>query len=247
MKISLDWVNQNMHLITTLSKSNSEERNNEYLTCLKNNNQNKYIKSITVLSEDKNVQTLTNNISKVKLITTDSRPTFRIIVDYINNNFSIGDIIIISNSDIYYDDSLKHVKFDKNYAYCLTRWHKNSTKDNWYHGVFPASHDTWILKVPIVVDNVDFYIGILGCDSRFSYQLFETDYLPINPSYLIKCYHLHCSNIRTWKCEDILCGDYLGIKPCNEIKYISNRLFKYSGIRENGEYHQTKHIYNFSK
>jgi len=245
MKISLDWVNQkqeNMHLITTLSKSSSDERNNEYITCLKNNNQNKHIKSITILSEDKNIQTLTNNIYKAKTIITETRPTFKIIVDYINNNFSTGDIIIISNSDIYYNDSLKYVNFDKNYAYCLTRWHKDKVQDDWFHGGFPASHDTWILKVPIIVNDINFYMGVLGCDSRFSYQLFKNKYFTINPSYLIKCYHFHISQVRTWKDEDILCGDYLGIKPCSKIEYIPGKIFKYSGSRINGIYFQTQHI-----
>jgi hypothetical protein len=233
-----------MNIITTLLKSKSEERNNEYIDCFKNNDKNKYIKSITILSEDKKVQTLIKN-TKIKLVFIDTRPTFRIIIDYINNNFSINETIILTNADIYFDDTLQYINFNKEYAYCLTRWHKYTTDGEWTHAILGACHDTWILKTPIIIDNIDFGLGVLGCDSRFSYQTFDAGYLPINPSHLIKCYHLHVSNLRIWRRENILCGNYLGIDPTKKVEYIKENIFTYNGQILRGKYTTTEYDYIF--
>lgn len=235
-----------MHIITSFSKSGSEERNKEYSLCFEKNNDNKFIKSITVLSEDVRVEPIIN-YSKVKFEKLKARPTFRNIIDYVNNNIDDNETVIITNADIYFDNTLQHVNFDKEYAYCLTRWHKYTEEDDFIYEVIPACHDTWILKTPIIVDDIDFHMGVLGCDSRLSYQFFESGYLPINPSYKVKCYHMHVSNIRTWKRENILCGDYLGVKPTNVVKYSQANLFKYNGKIVRGIYKASSYVYSFDK
>lgn len=235
-----------MHLITTLTKSNFELRNKEYIECFDRNNSNKYIKSSTVLSEDVKVRSLFIN-TKTKLTHTQSRPNFRTIVDYANSNLNPGRTVIITNADIYYDNTLKHINFNNDYAYCLTRWHKYTEEGDWEHAKLGACHDTWILQTPIILDNIDFGMGILGCDSRFTYQCAEAGYKIINPSFLIKCYHLHVSNIRTWRRQDILCGNYAGIDPTYKIEYLKNKTFYFNGKVVNGKYSATDYNYNYFK
>jgi hypothetical protein len=223
-----------MHLFTSFCKSNSESRNVEYIECLKRNNDNRYIKSITVFSEDKDIEQLIE-FNKINFVRIDSRPTFRFIIDYINNNIDKNEIVLISNSDIYFDESLQFVKFDKDYAYCLTR-----TNELIVDGIITHKHenvnhgsDVWILKTPIITDNADFYMGIAGCDPIMAYNFLESGYTPINPSFLIKCYHLHNSKIRTWTIYTQLLGTYLAIYPSNEITFKNDSIYSFIANRIN--------------
>jgi hypothetical protein len=247
-----------MNIITTLAYSDSDLRNQEYIDCLNINSNNEYIKSITVLSENSNVQNLITGID-VNLELTNIRPTFRTMVDYANNNFNNDEIVIITNSDIFFDDTLRYVDFDFDYAYCLTRWSKATKEAEWIHTAqecnnaiwVGACHDTWILRTPIIINDIDYVLGRLGCDSRFAYQIFEAGYLTINPSFLIKCYHLHLSNKRTREINDkknTLCGLYAGITPNDKIEYIKDNLFIFNGKIINKKFQFSSHYdYIFSK
>ncbi|MFA5248898.1 MAG: hypothetical protein WC415_06850 [Patescibacteria group bacterium] len=236
-----------MHLITTFFKSNSENRNEEYYSCLKNNSNNKFIKSINILSEDIGIKNITE-YDKVNFVNINTKPTFRNLIDYANEHIMYNEIVIISNADIYFDDTLECVTFEKDYAYCLSRWHTLSNNDNWFHEKISACYDTWILKTPIIVEDVDFCMGVAGCDSRISYQFFKSGYLPINPSFLIKCYHLHISNLRTWDMKDILCGEFLGIDPSDIIQYLPSALSKYTVSKNiKNKIKQSNTTYDFFK
>jgi hypothetical protein len=142
-------------------------------------------------------------------------------------------VVLFTNADIYFDNSLQFIKFDRNYAYCLTRTNEIISngqliyRHETYGYNFPIwGCDSWILKTPIIVSDVDFCMGVLGCDPVLAFRFLESGYLPINPSFLIKCYHLHNSLSRTWTEKDKLIGNYLSIKSLNEIKYLPENLYK---------------------
>ena len=115
------------------------------------------------------------------LIKLGRRPTFKDIVEYINSKEELKDSYnIISNSDIFFDDSLKllyNINFNEKVCIALTRHESNDTKkiirfrEEKYIG---CSQDVWIFKGHIDIDNLDlinFYFGIPGCDNRFAYEL----------------------------------------------------------------------------
>jgi hypothetical protein len=76
--------------------SNSSDHNLEYVKCLERNNNNQFIKSINIISEDETIEQLIN-FDKVNFIKVNKRPTFRSIIDYINYNikFINGNFVAI--------------------------------------------------------------------------------------------------------------------------------------------------------
>lgn len=239
--------NCNVHIITTFCLSKSEKRNFEYIECLKKNNDNTHIKSITILSEDENIKSLVD-YERVNFVKVVERPTFKSIINYINYNTNKNETVLITNADIYFDDSLQFIRFDKNYAYCLTRIEETVINGQTIYICEDRdySYDTWILKTPIIVDDIDFNMGVFGCDSVIAFRFLEHGYLPINPSLLIKCYHLHDSEVRTWDKKDQLLGNYLAIKRSNEVKYIHENLYKCNIKLINGECVATEKDYTMN-
>jgi disulfide oxidoreductase YuzD len=236
-----------IHIFTTFLKSKVKERNLEYVKCLERNNNNQFIKSINIISEDESITPLIS-FDKVNFIKVNQRPTFRSIIDYINYNVRKDEVVLFTNADIYFDDSLRFIKFDRNYAYCLTRIEEKIINDQIRHicDTNDYSYDTWVLKTPIIIDNIDFYMGMFGCDSVIAFRFLESGYFPINPSLLVKCYHLHDSEVRTWNKKDQLLGDYLAIKRSDEIKYIHENLYKCNIKLINGNFVATEKDYTMN-
>jgi len=217
-----------MILITSYYLSNNIERQNEINQCLINNANNKFIKAIILLNDKiYDINFITRNKKKIKQIIintkenqTQNRLYFNNAIEYINNNY-YGDIIILSNSDIYFDNTLSHVLEDnmENKIYCLLRYDQkeDGTKDIFRHYDEPRSdsQDSWIFKAPLNIDlqQVNFSFGTLGCDNIFANILFNHDYKLSNPSYDIITTHLHNYPERNYSEDERIHGNYCLIKP----------------------------------
>jgi hypothetical protein len=217
-----------MILITSYYLSNNIERQNEINQCLINNVNNKFIKSIILLNDKiYDINFITRNKKKIKQIIINNKENqtknklyFNNAIEYINNNF-YGDIIILSNSDIYFDNTLSHVPEDdmENKIYCLLRYDQkeDGTKDIFRHYDEPRSdsQDSWIFKAPLNIDlqQVNFSFGTLGCDNIFANVLFNHDYKLSNPSYDIITTHLHNYPERNYSEDERIHGNYCLIKP----------------------------------
>ena len=217
-----------MILITSYYLSNNIERQNEINQCLINNVNNKFIKYIILLNDKiYDINFITRNKKKIKQIIintkenqTKNRLYFNNAIEYINNN-CYGEIIILSNSDIYFDNTLSHVPEDdmENKIYCLLRYDQkeDGTKDIFRHYDEPRSdsQDSWIFKAPLNVDlqQVNFSFGTLGCDNIFANILFNHNYKLSNPSYDIITTHLHNFPERNYSEDERIHGNYCLIKP----------------------------------
>lgn len=155
-------------------------------------------------------------LPKAEWIQLDRRPTYQDFFNIANSIAAPGDIIVISNTDIYPDASTKHHlvnNLKENECYALTRWDVLPTGE---HQLFdrPDSQDTWCFVAPIKpIHGGDFTQGRGGCDNKIALQIKESGYDVKNPSRSIKFLHLHNTNIRNYTTADIIPGPYHLIHP----------------------------------
>ena len=214
-----------MILITTYYETENIERNNEIKKCLIKNFNNNVIEKIYLLNnkifdidfiEDKNnkiVQIIISDQENYKL-------KYRDAIEFINSNLS-NNICILSNSDIYFDNSLSKIDNINNTLYTLLRYDedKRGNKKIFCRHDIPRddSQDSWIFKSPLNInlDKIDFSLGTLGCDSMFASILHEEGINIKNPALDIITTHVHSSEFRTYNCDDRVHGNYCLVTPCH--------------------------------
>lgn len=214
-----------MILITTYYKSNNENRNSEIDKCLLKNSENNYIEKIYLLNNQTyNLDFINNNKIVQIIINTgkDYKLKYNDAIKFINENLS-NNICILSNSDIYFDDTLSKITDSviNNKLFALLRYDEdiNGNKKifEWYNMARNDTQDSWIFKSPLKVDldKLNFSLGTLGCDSIFASILYDTGITITNPSYDIVTTHVHLSEHRSYNVDDRIHGKYCLVKPCN--------------------------------
>lgn len=227
-----------MNLITTYYKTLNQLRNDEIDSCLNINCQNNNIDEIYLLNNilydlsfindplKKITQYIISNEEDYKLKYSDA-------IKFINEKMK-GKICILSNSDIYFDDTLSKINntIIKNNFFALLRYDEDLEKNKNIFKRFDVprddSQDCWIFLAPlnISLNKINFSLGTLGCDSIFAYYIYETGINLSNPSLDIVATHRHITNFRTYTSDDIIHGKYCLIKPCHigeksEIKFLN--------------------------
>ena len=185
-------------LITEYFKHDNEIRQREINNSINKNINNKFINKVYLLNEtDTKYPT---NSEKIENIFINKRSTFEDSFK-IANKFQKGTIVIISNNDISFDNTLNILQKINlhNTVICLgRRSYKNSNKLE-YWTKKGLSQDSWIFKTPIKIpNNTNFNFGTSGCDHHIAYLLKSIGYNLINIPYDIKAEHNHSSNIRIW-------------------------------------------------
>lgn len=153
-------------------------RKEEFDFCRKKNEENKYIDEI---------------------IEINGRPNFNEIFEKMRE----GEINIIANTDIYFDDTLKYVENIRLHeCFALTRWEYNGgniTDFRKFNGGIKPDHsqDVWIFrgKPEKITDTI--YLGIPGCDNRLAFHLAKR-YELVNPSRTIRAIHVHEERARNY-------------------------------------------------
>lgn len=156
------------------------ERESEYLTCLQKNAE--IFDRIFILNEtDK--QPYSHHECKILNLPVNGRPTFRTFFNAINHITKDGEINVIANSDIWFENIIGP---KVNECYALTRHeptfflNRSDSQDSWLF--------TGIIKIPYYCD---FALGYPGCDNRIAYELKMAGYMVLNPSLSIKTHHVH--------------------------------------------------------
>lgn len=143
------------------------------------------------------------------------RPTYKDFFEKANELTEKGDIVIISNTDIYPTNGVGDLieKIKPNEVYALARWDEQSDKslvhlDRW------DTADTWVFKSPIKpVNNCDFQLGQAGCDNAIAARLQDAGYSVLNPSKTVKFAHYHQSQVLNYTDRDRIGKPYLLITP----------------------------------
>ena len=187
-------------LITEYFKSDSKERNDEIVTCIKNNIKSGLFNQVILLNEKVSIKQngATNEI-------TGQRLTYKYAFEYANKYFP-NEIIVLCNNDMFFDSTLSKLEnYDmNNKCLALMRYEIINNTSSCDIQSRPKhisnSQDSWMLKTPIKVPKKsDFHLGIPGCDNYIAHLLSEEKYQVSNPSFDIKSYHLHISNKRNYK------------------------------------------------
>jgi hypothetical protein len=200
-------------LITPCYKTQSSERNAELDYVLKKNIESNIFDKIILFCDPNCIPPYTDE--RIEIIIANNRPTY---LDFFNQgNNHTGSIIVISNSDIFFDESIniskKYIK-KKRRVLALTRYEYFKVTDIFENKMIMGcdSQDSWVYLSPINMNgmSIDFGLGIPGCDNRIAYELAK-NYNVVNPSYSIKTYHYHESNVRNYNPNNRLNGDYLQV------------------------------------
>ena len=176
-------------LITQYPVVGKPSRQAEFDLCLRANLANKYIDCVVLLQEPHTGAVLH---PKIDLSHISGRMTYYDAT--IAADEFMGEICIIANADIRFDETLgllKHEHFDRT-AFCLSR---QDMVEKQFEGQ-PAgrvSQDAWFFVAPICGSeefSLKFELGRPGCDNRFAHELSKA-YRLRNPSLTIKCWHHH--------------------------------------------------------
>lgn len=187
-----------IHLFTTYYKTSEKEREDENTQCLLRNIENPLIEKIHLILQGSDRPNIPST-DKVNFISHGRRPKFRELFA-MANALEDGVIRMVSNSDIYFNASLRLMDqaLEKWDVLALTRWDVvEEGKLQFFHNF--KSQDCWIYTKPLDLDGMgDYYIGQYGCDNRLLHE-FELKNLKIgNPSFDLVTEHLHKSNLRTY-------------------------------------------------
>lgn len=198
----------NTCMITGFYTDTNNARTSELRECLAKNLDNPIISEMHIFLEDctaenaiKNSTLLLSN--KITMIEIGRRILFKDIFSYANN-FLKGKIVILSNADVYFDNTLNMLSqynFN-NLLICLTRTELSGRIETSGY-----SQDAWIFVPPIKEFKCDWQMGKLACDSHLSYRANEAGIKLINPCKSIKVWHRHGSMIRHYSQEDAVNGE----------------------------------------
>jgi hypothetical protein len=159
------------------------ERQKELEYCLNKNIENKHIKHIFLIHE-KGVSI--PDCDKVVSIKINNRPT---ITDMFNIANQFSGIKIISNSDIYFNETISKAKdIADNQVYALCRWDRD-TKGNLNFFDREDSQDTWIYRGSVERLNMHEYLGTMGVDNVLAYELEQCYFNVLSPSEDIQAIH----------------------------------------------------------
>ena len=207
-----------MILVTSYYNTPHQQRQEEINTCLQKNFDQEAIHRILLLNDTLYPLDFLKEGSEEKieqhLVNRPGRLYYRDAVAFINE-FLVGEIIILANSDIYTDRSLFLLSdYDFSNTFLALSRYEDGNVGIGNKG--RCSQDTWIFRSPLRVDLslIDFPFGMAGCDNRLARIMHDAGYRVLNPCRSIMTYHMHRSDHRTYnQSVDIVRGDYMDVEP----------------------------------
>lgn len=206
-------------LITQYYHTDNVQRYKENIVCLINNILNPNIDTIVLLTEEfydlnkilKDAPISVKLKTKLRQKIINKRLNFYDAFVYANEHFK-NDIIILSNLDIFFDNSLsllRNIDYDNLFLslsrYDLVKDYKFNENNNIikfrHDGPLgdPCidSNDCWIFQSPIQLDKLcdEIYLGSCGCDSIIN-NIMSKYYNVINPVNSLKAIHYHLDQER---------------------------------------------------
>ncbi len=199
-------MNTPVTLITSLYNDENSHRIEELIYCLENNISNPLINKICVVfdgwQEDNSIayplQELVQGNNKIDLEYCVGKPDFKELFDISNKRYK-DNIIIIANSDIHYDNTIRlihQINLTATFI-VLSRYNKND-QGQWelikLESGVPNyfSFDSFIYRSPVDIElKHNIKLGSMFCDSFLAHQLYSyTEYNVVNPCLEIKSYHI---------------------------------------------------------
>jgi len=210
-----------IYLITQFYINKNTERHRETLITLKKNVTSGLFDKILLLNE--RIYT----IDELGLTSAEYKSIEQIVIGRrlqyedikMVNELGLEGYIVLSNSDIFFDESIKNIFNGSLYkiksCYHLTRYEYEEgieLKKCKLHKGPECSQDSLIIHSKWLNENLDLKkisMGLPGCDNRVSYELYNSKFVLFNVPGKIRSYHVHRSNIRVYTQKDRYMGDYL--------------------------------------
>lgn len=191
-----------IRLFSTSFPVESADRLAEYAEVLRRNCECPAIDEICLIQEGNGDPPVTCSRTRLKRIS--HRPLYSDYFDWINELAGPGDVSIIANADIYFDQQLelfRHWSLPADTVFMLARWNVDESGQAILQYT-NNSQDTWIFRgrVRPVVSN--FPVGVPRCDNRLAYELANAGFKVLNPSRSIRTNHLHGGPGRSYKAHE---------------------------------------------
>lgn len=200
-----------INLFTSFYTDKNEVRNKELLFCLDKNLSQSFDNIVLLMESEQEQERFWDMYKKDDRVTTivmGKRPTFNDFFNEMNEPTYSKSINILCNSDIFFlgiSEMATSIALNvvANYldkvCFALSRW--DYVNDNDFHHFCRAdSQDTWIFfgNPQLTLKDIDFTMGVAGCDNRLAHELKQAGYNVLNPSKTIKSFHYHNSGIRNY-------------------------------------------------
>lgn len=137
------------------------------------------------------------------------RPTYQDFFSEVNYRTAPGDINIVANSDISFDETLVHLipifeYPDHKVCAIISRREENDEIEN--HGA-----DAWVFRGKID-PNIwgNFFLGVPACDWAIFLAMKKAGYTIVNPSLQVRGRHHHASGVRNYTNADYVAGTPYG-------------------------------------
>ena len=198
----------------------NKARKNELDFCTKSNINNKNFDKVYILleKEEDRFDWLSNE--RTEVVNLNKRATYRDFAEFANQNSSYDDIHILTNLDIFFDDTISLIdQMNSKDFLALTRWDINSqTKQAKFFNV-NCSQDTWVWKGRIDLENgldLDYSLGRPGCDNAICGEFHENGYKVLNPALEVKSFHLHSDTNRSYTDDDVVRKKFYLLYPTKD-------------------------------
>ena len=211
--IDNDIVVDKIVLITQFYISSNSERQKEIVECLSRNIANSNIDKIyLVIEKDYSWEDIgIEKNDKVIIINISRRLKYQDAFDIVDK-IDYSCYIIVANSDIFFDDTLiklyKSGLSKKKKVYCQLRFEYTDTDLDKCKVFGPRgdSQDSWIFHKNYNINKnfrkvFNFELGKPACDNHINYLFSILGYAVHNEPFLIKSYHYHTSDFRTYTAE----------------------------------------------
>jgi hypothetical protein len=174
-----------IRLFTTAYPEAGPARRAELLECLRRNVACAAIGEVCILVEG-NVDFLPDS-PKMRTKAVGARPTYSNFFAWIAEAAASDDVSIISNSDIWFDESIAVANRVVGSRDCLAlaRWSDGRLFNR------NDSQDAWIFRGHLRMVAGDFPLGVPRCDNRLLYELQTAGYRVSNPAFSIRARHVH--------------------------------------------------------
>lgn len=225
LKSDYGIINNKINIFCQFFINPNKERHNEIIFCLLQNVQNNHVDKIYLLNERIYTENELGGISSHKIIQVNinKRLTYKDVFNYVDKN-NINGFFCIINSDIFFDETLKHLHLtnlsQEKYMFSQLRFEfDNKTKNTYINETINCSQDTWIFHtnfIKDIINNIELFnidLGKSGCDNKLLYFLNMIGFKIINHPYFIKTYHYHSSQIRNYTEIDRLPPPYVFVNP----------------------------------
>jgi len=233
-------------IITQFYITKNNNRTNEIRKCLALNAHNSQVNKIYLLNEKiySNKELGTSN-DKIKQVNINGRLKYSDVFSFVEKE-KLSGFICILNSDIFFDKSAENIKRsgleNEKKVFCQLRYeYKDKTKlvDSKLFGPRQESQDAWIFHSSQNIEErfrkmFAFNLGVPGCDNKIVYLFNIIGYQCYNEPELIKCYHYHNINSRSYDINTkSLPRPYVGIVPTLKNQTEPKTNYSFNILKEN--------------